>query len=157
MAIEICTVGGYNEVGKNMTAIRVDNEVVIIDMGLHLDPYIKYTDDDDLTKEINAKILTKIGAIPDLSPIQNWKKKVVAVVPTHAHLDHVGAIPYMSNKFKADIICTPFTAEVIRAICSDEKIKLDNNIKILNPNSTVKVSENIKIEFEESSCQLGGQ
>ncbi len=151
MAIEICTVGGYNEVGKNMTAIRVDDEVAIIDMGLHLDPYIKYTDDDDLTKEINEKILTKIGAIPNLGPIQHWRKKVVAVVPTHAHLDHVGAIPYLSNKFNADIICTPFTAEVIKTICRDEKIKLDNKIKILNPNSTVKVTEKIKIEFINST------
>jgi len=151
MAIEICTVGGYNEVGKNMTAIRVDDEVVIIDMGLHLDPYIKYTDDDDLTKEINAKILTKIGAIPDLGPIKQWRKQVVAVVPTHAHLDHVGAIPYLSNKFDADIICTPFTSEVIKAICRDEKIKLDNDIRVLNPNSTVKVSEKIKIEFINST------
>ncbi len=147
MAIEICTVGGYNEVGKNMTAIKVDDEVVIIDMGLHLDPYIKYTDDEDLNKEINAKTLTKIGAIPDLKPINQWRKQVVAVVPTHAHLDHVGAIPYLSNKFDADIICTPFTAEVIKAICRDEKIKLENDIRVLNPNSSVNVSKNIKIEF----------
>ncbi|MBW2997335.1 RNase J family beta-CASP ribonuclease [Candidatus Woesearchaeota archaeon] len=147
MPIEICTVGGYNEVGKNMTAIKVDDEVVIIDMGLHLDPYIKYTNDEDLTKEINAKILTKIGAIPDLEPIRHWRRHVVAVVPTHAHLDHVGAIPYLSNKFDADIICTPFTAEVIKAICNDEKIKLDNDIRILNPNSSVNVSKKIKIEF----------
>ncbi len=147
MTIEICTVGGYNEVGKNMTAIKVDDEVVIIDMGLHLDPYIKYTDDDDLTKEINAKILTKIGAIPDLEPIKHWRRQVIAVVPTHAHLDHVGAIPYLSNKFHADIICTPFTAEVIKAICNDEKIKLDNDIRIVHPNSSVNVSKKIKIEF----------
>ena len=33
--IEICTVGGYDEVGKNCTAIKVDNEVIILDMGLH--------------------------------------------------------------------------------------------------------------------------
>ncbi|NQU78260.1 RNase J family beta-CASP ribonuclease [Candidatus Woesearchaeota archaeon] len=148
MAIEICTVGGYNEVGKNMTAIRVDDEVVIIDMGLHLEPYIKYTDEEgDALKEISANTLTKIGAIPNLTPINHWLKKVVAVVPTHAHLDHVGAIPYLSNKFNADIICTPFTAEVIKAICKDEKIRLNNDIKVLNPNSAVKVTSKIKIEL----------
>ncbi|MBU2560896.1 MAG: RNase J family beta-CASP ribonuclease [Nanoarchaeota archaeon] len=147
MAIEICPVGGYNEVGKNMTAIKVDDEVVIIDMGLHLDPYIKYTEDEDLVKEITANTLTKIGAIPDLGPIKHWRKQVVAVVPTHAHLDHVGAIPYLSNKFDADIVCTPFTAEVIKAICRDEKIKLENDIRVLNPNSSMNVTKKIKIEF----------
>ncbi|MBW2964102.1 RNase J family beta-CASP ribonuclease [Candidatus Woesearchaeota archaeon] len=147
MTIEICTVGGYNEVGKNMTAIRVDDEVVIIDMGLHLDPYIKYTDEEDLVKEVSFKTLTKIGAIPDIEPIKDWRKHVVAIVPTHAHLDHVGAIPYLAGKFDADIICTPFTAEVIKAICSDEKIRLDNEIRVVHPNSSVKISNKIKIEF----------
>lgn len=148
MTIEICTVGGYNEVGKNMTAIKVDDEVVIIDMGLHLDPYIKYTEDDDVTKDISASSLMKIGAIPDISAISDWKKKVIAVVPTHAHLDHVGAIPFLSNKFTADIICTPYTGEIIKTICRDEKIKLKNEIKIVNPNSSIKVGENgIKIEL----------
>jgi ribonuclease J len=147
MAIEICTVGGYNEVGKNMTAIKVDDEAVIIDMGLHLDPYIKYTEEEDIVKEVNEQVLTKIGAIPDITPIKQWRKQVVAIVPTHAHLDHVGAIPYLSNRFEADIICTPYTAEIIKAICTDEKIKLNNDIRVLHPNSSVKVSNKITIEF----------
>ena len=42
MAIEICAVGGYNQVGKNMTAINVDGEVVLLDMGLYLEEYIKH-------------------------------------------------------------------------------------------------------------------
>jgi ribonuclease J len=89
----------------------------------------------------------KIGAIPDIEPIRKWRRKVVAIVPTHAHLDHVGAIPYLAKKFDSDIICTPFTAEVIKAICSDERIKLENEIRVVHPNSSVKVSDKIKIEF----------
>jgi ribonuclease J len=148
MGIEICTVGGYNEVGKNMTAIKIDDEVVIIDMGLHLEPYIKYTDEEqESIKEMSSSVLTKIGAIPDIEPIKNWRKKVVAVVPTHAHLDHVGAIPYLSNKFEANIICTPYTAAIIKAICADEKIKLNNTIKVINANSNFDISENITVEF----------
>ncbi|MFC1754944.1 RNase J family beta-CASP ribonuclease [Thermoproteota archaeon] len=146
MAIEICTVGGYSEVGKNMIAVKVDDEVVVLDMGLDLDPYIKYTDDDDV-HDMSAYALTKIGAIPDISLIKDWKKKVVAIIPTHAHLDHVGAIPYLSNKFTAPILATPFTAEVLRRICDNEKIKLKNNVKQLNVNSTHRVTDGITIEF----------
>ena len=43
MTIELCAVGGYNEVGKNMTAVKVDGSVFVIDMGLHLESYIKAT------------------------------------------------------------------------------------------------------------------
>ena len=42
MGIELCGVGGYNQVGKNMTAINVDGDVVLLDMGLYLEEYIKY-------------------------------------------------------------------------------------------------------------------
>ncbi len=146
--IEICAVGGYNEIGKNMTAVKVGEEVIIIDMGLHLDSYIKYTeeDEDDIV-EISASELAKVGAIPNDSVIKDWKDKVKAIVPTHAHLDHVGALTFLSNKYSAPILCTPFTAEVIKAISQDEKIKLKNEIKVLNVNSVYYISDNIKIEF----------
>ncbi|MBU0461827.1 MAG: RNase J family beta-CASP ribonuclease [Nanoarchaeota archaeon] len=146
MAIEICTVGGYSEVGKNMLAVKVDDEVIVLDIGLNLDPYIKYTDDEEV-HDMSAVALTKIGAIPDISMIEDWRKQVVAVIPTHAHLDHVGAVPYLSNRFNAPILCTPFTAAVLKAICNNEKIKLKNPVKQLNVNSTHKVSDNITIEF----------
>ena len=146
--IEVCTIGGYNEVGKNMTAVRVDDEVVIIDMGLHLDNYIKCTEDEEEDMvEVSAAQLVKVGAIPNDKVIENWKEKVKAIVPTHAHLDHVGALIFLSNKYKAPILCTPFTAEVIKTISKDENIKLKNVIKVLNVNSVYWISDKIKIEF----------
>ena len=145
--IEICAVGGYNEIGKNMTAVKVDDEVIILDMGINLDPYIRYTEEEDIIGPLNPKELLKVGAIPDDKVIENWKDKVKAIVPTHAHLDHVGALSFLSNNYKAPIICTPFTAEVIKIIANDEKIELNNPLKILNVNSTLKISNNIRIEF----------
>lgn len=144
--IEICTVGGYEEVGKNCTAIKVDDEAVILDMGLHLDKYIAYTEDEDV-HDFSPKKLTEIGAVPDLSFIEDWRKHVKAIIPTHAHLDHIGAIPHLSNKFDAEILCTPYSKAVLEAILRDEKIELKNKIKALNPNSVYRISDKIKIEF----------
>ena len=146
--IEICAVGGYDEIGKNMTAVKYGDEVVVIDMGLYLDSYIKYTEEagDDII-EISSKELAKVGAIPNDSVIKDWRSKVKAIIPTHAHLDHVGALTFLSNKYNAPILCTPFTSEVIKAISQDEKIKLKNEIKVLNVNSIYYISDKIKIEF----------
>jgi len=146
--IEICAIGGYDEIGKNMTAVKVDDEVVVIDMGLHLESYIKYTEEEegDII-EISSKELAKVGAIPNDHVIKDWRSKVKAIIPTHAHLDHVGALTFLSNKYKAPILCTPFTAEVIKTISKDEKIKLKNELKILNVNSIYWISDKIKIEF----------
>ncbi|MDO8740446.1 MAG: RNase J family beta-CASP ribonuclease [Candidatus Woesearchaeota archaeon] len=144
--VEIFAIGGYNEVGKNMTAIKVGNEIVILDMGIHLDSYIKYTQDEDI-ENLKESDLRKAGAVPDDTQIHNLRNEVIAIIPTHAHLDHVGAIPFCSNKYNAPIICTPFTAAVIKAIVRDEKINLRNEIKSLNINSKIKLSDDITVEF----------
>lgn len=146
MGIEICSVGGYDEVGENMTAIKVDNDVIILDMGLHLENYIKLTEDWDLIN-VNYEELIKIDAVPNVTYIDKWKDKVRAIVPTHAHLDHIGAIPFMGHLFDAPVICSPFTAEVIKTIINDEKIKFSNKIKVLNPNSGIKITDDLTIEF----------
>ena len=146
MAIEICTVGGYNEVGKNMTAVKIDNEVVILDMGLHLEKYIQYKGDEDVRK-LTSSELKRVDAIPNDDAIKDWKKLVKIIIPTHAHLDHVGAIPFMSNKYNAPIVCTPYTAEVIKSIVKDDRFTLKNKIKVLNANSTYKISKSLKLEF----------
>ncbi|MBW2989692.1 RNase J family beta-CASP ribonuclease [Candidatus Woesearchaeota archaeon] len=146
--IEVCAVGGYDEIGKNMTAVKAGDEAVIIDMGLHLDSYIKYTEGEgeDMV-EISPDELAKVGAIPNDRVIKDWMGKVKAIIPTHAHLDHVGALTFLSNRYDAPILCTPFTSEVIKTISRDEKIKLRNSIKVLNVNSVYWVSKNIRIEF----------
>ncbi|MFC1800684.1 MBL fold metallo-hydrolase, partial [Nanoarchaeota archaeon] len=144
--IEIIAIGGYNEVGKNMTAIKVDNEIIVLDMGLHLPNYIKVSEDDDLI-HISEELLHAAEAIPDDSVISQWKDMVKAIIPSHAHLDHIGAIPYMAKKYKCPVLCTAFTAQVIKTICKDEKIKLKNPIQVLNENAKYTISKNIKIEF----------
>ncbi len=144
--IEICTVGGYNEVGGNSTAVKIGNEVYILDLGIYLENYVKFTQDEDVA-DINSNELIKAGAVPDISAISDWKDKVKIIMPTHAHLDHVGALPYLANSFKAPIMCTPFTSEVLKGMLSEDKIKLNSQIKSMSANSFFNASGNVKIEF----------
>ena len=146
MSIEIYTLGGYNEVGKNCTAIKIDDEVIICDMGIHLESYIKFTEDEDIIS-ISPTQLTEAGAIPDIALIKDLRNQVKAIIPTHAHLDHVGAIPFIAGKFSAPILCTPFTKAVIKTILKDEKMNIPNEIKALSPNSQFRLSKNLKVEF----------
>lgn len=146
MVVEICGVGGYNEIGRNMTAIKIDDEVIICDMGIHLENYIRFTEDEDI-KNLKKDDLISQNAVPNISVIQKWKSMVKAIIPTHAHLDHIGAIPFISDDFRAPILCTPFSAAVIKTILRDENIRIKNRIIELNPNSKYKISDNITIEF----------
>ena len=144
--VEICTVGGYNEVGKNSTAIKIDDEAYILDLGIHLENYVKYTRDEDIIN-IKPKELMDTGSVPDISAIDDWKSRVRMILPTHAHLDHLGAIPYLANNFNANVMCTPFTSEVLNGILAEDKIKLNGKVRSMSANSSFQASGNVKIEF----------
>ena len=70
MPIEICAIGGYKDVGGNCTAIKVDDEVVILDMGLHMENYVKYMEDEDV-RDVTAKQLVAVKAVPNLDHISD--------------------------------------------------------------------------------------
>jgi len=148
MSVEIAAVGGWGEVGRNMTAAKIDNEVVLLDMGLHLPNYIKLTEEEiGEFATLTEAALKKAEAIPQDGMVKDWRPNVIAIVLTHAHLDHMGAVPYMAQKYDAPVICTPFTAALLRTICHDEKIDMPNKIIALKPGQTMPLSKNIKLEF----------
>lgn len=147
MAIEVCTIGGYSETGKNSTAIKIDDEVIILDMGLHMENYIRHTEDEDISA-LKYQELLQVNAVPDYKLIKDWRNKVIGIIPSHGHLDHIGAIPFAAGIFpKAPVICTPYTAEVLKSIFRDEKIKIPNELIALNLNSVYKLSNKISVEL----------
>ena len=87
--IGIIAVGGYNEMGRNMTAIRVDEDIIILDMGLRLDG--KIHEDVEIDK-MHSLELINMGAIPDDTIMNDVNGNVRAIVCTHGHLDHIGYI-----------------------------------------------------------------
>lgn len=147
MVIEIMPVGGYDEVGKNMTAIKVGDEVVICDMGFYMQKLVDFEESGGDRHKCDPEDLMTIHAIPDDRIMKSWKDKVKAIVCSHCHLDHIGALPFLAPKYKCPIIGTPFTIEVIKRMYKDDKVKLKNELKTVPPNSKIKVSKNIEIEL----------
>ncbi len=121
--MNIYAVGGYEEVGKNMTAIEVGGEVVIIDMGLRVDRMMIHEDTD--VHSLQEAELRKIGAVPDDRILEG--KKVVGIILSHGHLDHIGAISKMASKYHCPIVGRPFTANISRQLMRDDG-KSDKNI-----------------------------
>ncbi len=132
--MRIYGIGGYNEVGKNMTAIDLGEDVIVFDCGLFLPPIIEL---EEAEKVYTEKRLKAIGAIPadDILEKFGLRNKVRAIIPSHAHLDHIGGIPYLAHRYNAEIIGTPFTLEVLKTLLGDEKIFLSNKLRTIQPNS----------------------
>ena len=143
---EVWAVGGYNEIGRNMTAVKVGDEVVIFDMGINVDKLISYEGE---VWDLTTKKLLSIGALPDDTGMRKeWGRKVKAIICTHGHLDHIGGITKIASHYpNIPIICTPFTAEIINNQEKDQKMKLDNKLIRLNPGDSYKINNNLKCEF----------
>lgn len=134
--VKIHTVGGFSEVGKNMVVVELDEDAFIFDEGFFLPSIVSMQEKERVMTE---KILIKNGAIPDDSVIKDIKSKVRAQFIGHAHLDHVGAIPFMSDKYNAPIYGTPFTINVLKSLLDDNKLKLKNTVNSIKPNTSFYV------------------
>lgn len=141
--MKIYSVGGFNEVGKNMTAVELKDDVILFDCGFYLPAIVELEENERVYTE---KKLRSIGAVPSDEILENLdlKNKVRAIIPSHAHLDHIGAIPYIAHHYNAEIIGTPFTMEVLKSILNDEKIFLKNRLKTIQPNSCTYVQGKTK-------------
>ena len=83
--MNIHTIGGFGEVGKNMTAVHIGDDVIIFDMGLYLTPIVELEEREGVYDE---KKLRRIGALPDDTILDklNLREKVRAILLGHAHL-----------------------------------------------------------------------
>ena len=147
--MRIYGIGGYNEVGKNMTAVELKDDVFLFDCGLYLPPIVEL---EEAERAYTEKKLRAIGAVPSDDILDNLglREKVRAILPSHAHLDHIGAIPFLAQRYNADIIGTPFTIEVLKTLIADEKSNLKNKLRVVQPNSFCFVqgkTKKYKVEF----------
>src|SRR5271157_3893817 len=154
--MEVCTIGGYSEVGKNMTAVKIGEDVIIFDAGIHLPALVELQERENASEDsqnLSEEKLRSVGALPDDQILDRlgWRDKVRAIIIGHSHLDHIGAVPYIAHRYpQAKIIGTPFTIEFLEHTLRSEKISLRNPRIKINENSTYLIkgkSGNYTAEF----------
>ena len=97
--IRVIPLGGLGEVGKNITVIEYENDMIVVDCGLG------FPDEDMPGIDL---------VIPDFAYLEANKEKIRGVFLTHGHEDHIGAIPYMLRSLNPPIYGTPLTLGIIR-------------------------------------------
>ena len=144
--IGIIAVGGYNEMGRNMTAVHFGGDIIIFDMGLRLDQ-VQIHEDIEIER-MHSLDLIKIGAIPDDTVLKGVNGTVRAIVCTHGHLDHIGAISKLAHRYRAPIIATPYTIGLIRQLIkSERKFPAENELIEMNAGETKEISKKLSIEL----------
>ena len=107
--LRIYALGGISEIGRNMTVFEYNNRLLIVDCGV-LFPS---------SGEPGVDLI-----LPDFGPIEDHLDRIDALVVTHAHEDHIGAIPWLL-KLRADIpiLASRFTLALIAAKCKDHRLR----------------------------------
>ena len=146
-AVRIIPIGGLGEfgIGKNMTAIEYQGEIVLIDMGTLFAsedyPGVNYM-------------------VPDSKWLDDNRDKVKAILFTHAHLDHIGACRHLLPYFGplVPIYATPFTIGMIKKQMSELSDIPDMNYHEVDPlkHENIKLSEHLSAEFIHTLHSIPG-
>ncbi len=132
--IYVIPLGGIEEVGKNMTAFQYKDEIIIVDAGL------TFPENEHLGIDV---------IIPDFSYLESNKDKIKALLLTHGHEDHIGAIPYLYQKLGSEDIPMyggRLTLELAKAKFERKDAKLPKE-KVIKGRSILKISKYFTVEF----------
>jgi ribonuclease J len=109
--LQIIPLGGLGEIGKNMTVIRVDDEILVIDSGL------MFPDEDMLGIDL---------VIPDISYLLENRDLIKAIVLTHGHEDHIGALPYVLKQIDVPVYGTRLTLGILEGRLKENNVDSSN-------------------------------
>jgi len=137
--MEIISIGGYDQVGKNMTAVKIGEDVFLFDMGLYIPAVIELQE--EKIKDYGERHLRRKEALPDdlILDKMGLREKVRAIFLSHGHLDHIGAVPYIAYRYNAPVLGSPFTISVLKRTMEDEKKTIPNKIITVPQDGSYKI------------------
>jgi ribonuclease J len=106
--LQVIPLGGLGEIGKNMTAVRQESGIVLIDAGMAFP--------DEEMPGIDL-------VLPDFSYIREHRDELKGIILTHGHEDHVGSLPYLLREFNVPVYGTKLTLGLVRPKLAEFGIK----------------------------------
>lgn len=136
--LEIIPLGGIGEFGMNCMAVRYGDEMIILDAGMGFPEETAYGVD---------------VSIPNFDFLDEYREHITAIVLTHGHEDHLGALPYLLKKFNVPVYCSHFTAGLAESKLEEHELLDDVLLHRVEPREVVNIGP-FEIEFIRVSHSL---
>ncbi len=129
--LKIIPLGGLGEIGKNITVYEYKDDIILVDCGMAFP--------DEETPGIDI-------VIPDFTYLEKNRDKVRALVVTHGHEDHIGAIPYLLDKVNVPIYATRLTIGLIEGKLKEHRNLDIAKLNVVDPGQTLEFGP-FSVEF----------
>ena len=136
--VKVIPLGGIGEIGKNITAIECEDEIIVIDCG------IAFPDEEMYGVDL---------IIPDITYLIDNKEKVKGFFITHGHEDHIGAIPYILKQLNVPVYGTKLVLGIIETKLKEHDLLETAELISIDPGSKVTF-KNLSIEFIQSTHSI---
>ena len=123
-SIRVSFLGGLNEIGKNITLIECEGDMLIVDCGM------AFPDGDMLGVDL---------VIPDFSYIEQNADKVRGIVLTHGHEDHIGGLPFLLSRVNIPLYGTPLTLGLVGNKLREHSLFNKTKMHVVNAGETIKL------------------
>lgn len=129
--VKIIPLGGLGEIGKNITAIECDDEIIVIDCG------IAFPDEEMYGVDL---------IIPDITYLKNNAQKVKGIFLTHGHEDHIGALPYILKQLNIPLYGTKLTIGIVKTKLEEHNILSEAKLNNVETGDIISFNK-LKVEF----------
>ncbi|MDQ1557289.1 MAG: ribonuclease [Pyrinomonadaceae bacterium] len=136
--IELIPLGGVGEFGMNCMAVRYGDEMIIVDAGMGFPEESAYGVD---------------VCVPDFDFLDEYREHITAIVLTHGHEDHLGALPYILKKFNVPVYASHYTVGLAESKLTEHDLLNDVLIHRVEPRDVVNIGV-FKVEFIRASHSL---
>src|ERR1035441_9988595 len=122
--LQVVALGGLGEFGMNMTAIRYGNDIIVVDSGMMFP---------------EPELLGVDLVMPDLTFLKENQEQVRALILTHGHEDHIGAVLYLLSDLDVAIYGTAFTLALVERHIEEHELDQEPRINIVKPKEIIEI------------------